>query len=110
MHQFYMKKTSFFFIEVITMVIYHVLIPQNNPAYMCTQACHPGHCLQLTSNVVDVFLVFLHPSAVVLQRNHFITRCRGVIPQQLRQLLTVLGVFMYTKLQKCRTTDQRTIH
>lgn len=108
MQQFYMKRTSFFFIEVITMVIYH-LIPRNNPAYMCTQACHPGHCLQLTSNVVDVFLVFLHPSAVVLQRNHFITRCRGVIPQQLRQLLTVLGVFMYTKLQECKTTDQRAI-
>ena len=52
----------------------------------------------LTSNVVDIFLVFLHSCHVILQRCHVIPRGRGLISQKIGQLGAVDAVFMNTKL------------
>ena len=51
-----------------------------------------------TGDVVDVFLVLLHARHVVLEGDHLITSGGGVVSEELRQLLPVLGVFMDTKL------------
>ncbi|KAF6364784.1 hypothetical protein mRhiFer1_009893 [Rhinolophus ferrumequinum] len=47
------------------------------------QPLHEGRVchlvLSLTCDVIDVFLVLLHPCAIVLERNHLITRSRCVV-------------------------------
>ena len=42
-----------------------------------------AHYKESKDDVIDVFLVFLHSCAIVLERNHLITRSRSMVPQQL---------------------------
>merc|ERR1719370_1104445 len=53
----------------------------------------------LSSDVVDVLLVLLHPSHIVAKTCEFIPRGRGVVPQKSSQLLTIRRVLMNAKLQ-----------
>ena len=54
----------------------------------------------LTSDIVDVFLAVLHTCDIVLKGNHLISRSWGVVAQQLRQLLSVLGILVDAKLKE----------
>merc|ERR1719370_223986 len=53
----------------------------------------------LSSDVVNVLLVLLHPGHVVPKTCEFVPRGRGVVPQESSQLLTIRRVLMNAKLQ-----------
>merc|ERR1719474_434430 len=57
------------------------------------------HFLALTSNVIDVLLVLLHPGDIISQGAEFISGSGNIIPKVSGELLPVGGVLVDTELQ-----------
>merc|ERR1712226_1557040 len=92
---------------IILQLLHHVLINGlshvDHLQALLLQPLHKGACghdlLALTSNVVDVLLVLLHPGHVVGERGEVISAGGGVEPQVAGQLLPVGRVLVDAELQ-----------